>query len=255
MKRLLLAAGTALFLTTLQAPLAMADTTTSPSNSSETDAGALIGKKVVDANNDTVGKIDSVLVAPDGKVNAVVIDVSSWLESKKLMSVQWSDLRMNADGNVVTSLTKDQAKQASNYTYKNDQLRGQVFTSNNEVYRSNKMQTTATQNTTNTQADTSAQKGQSGLKNADGSVNASEVIGLQVRNPDNESVGKISEVLLNSKGSADGVIVDVGGFLGMGSHPVRLKWNEIQLHENGSEDFASTAMTKDQLKQLPAIKR
>ncbi|HVJ41855.1 MAG TPA: PRC-barrel domain-containing protein [Dongiaceae bacterium] len=253
MKRALLAAGAAIFLASLQPSAGIADTTTSVTNSSETDAGALIGKKVVDANNDTVGKIDSVLVNADGKVNAVVVDVSSWLESKKLVSVEWSDLKLNADGNVVTSLSKDQAKQAADYNYKNEHLRGHVFTSNNELYQTNGE--AASQTAANTQTDTTAEKGQSGLKNSDGSVNASEVIGLQVRNPENQSVGKISEVLLNNKGSANGVIVDVGGFLGMGTHPVRLKWNEIQLHENGSDDFASTSMTKDQLKQLPIVKR
>jgi len=255
MKRVLLAAGAAILLTTAQPALGVADTATSVTNASEMDAGALIGKKVVDANNDTVGKIDSVLVNPDGKVNAVVIDVSSWLESKKLVSVQWTDLKLNADGNVVTSLSKDQAKQAAGYNYQSEQLRGHVFTSDNQLYRNDGTAGTTSQNAANTQSDTSAEKGQSGLKNADGSLNASEVIGLEVRNPDNQNVGKISEVLLNNKGSTNGVIVDVGGFLGMGTHPVRLKWNEIQLHENGSDDFASTSMTKDQLKQLPIVKR
>ncbi len=43
---------------------------------------SLIGKNVVDANGDTVGEIDSVMVGPNGKVKNVVLDVSGWLQSK-----------------------------------------------------------------------------------------------------------------------------------------------------------------------------
>jgi len=41
----------------------------------------------------------------------------------------------------------------------------------------------------------------------------------------------------------------------VGAHPVRLGWKDIQLHDSGSDKFASIAMTKDQLKQLPAAKQ
>jgi sporulation protein YlmC with PRC-barrel domain len=254
MKRLALAGGVAALMAFGVPALSFADTTLSTTTSGETDAGSLINKKVVDNNNDTVGTVDSVLVNASGKVDAVVLDVSTWLESKKLVSVPWSELKVDSKGNLQTSLTKDAAKQEAAYQYKDQTYRGRVLNENNEIYAPDQAAGSNT-TSTNTATDTSTKAGSSGLKNADGSLNASEVIGLKVRNTQNEDVGKISEVLLANNGKADGVIVDVGGILGMGAHPVRLGWKDIKVHANGSDSFASTAMTKDQLKQLPEAKQ
>jgi len=251
MKKLAFAGGVAALMVLTTPAISLADTTVSTTTSGETDAGALINKKVVDANNDSVGTIDSVLVSASGKVDAVVIDVSSWLESKKLISVAWNDLKVDSSGNIRTSLTKDAARQAAGYEYKDQSYRGRILTDTNGTYQPS----TANNNNTNGQTDTSAKASESGLKNADGTVNASEIIGLKVRNTQNEELGKISEVLLNGNGRANGVILDVGGVLGVGAHPVRIGWKEIQLHENGSDKFATVGMTKDQLKKLPAAKQ
>lgn len=259
MKRLGLVGGVAALMAFGVPAISFADTTLSTTNSGETDAGSLINKKVVDSDDQTVGTVDSVLVNASGKVDAVVIDVSSWLESKKLVSVPWNEMKVDSKGNIETNLTKASAQQAAAYEYKDQTFRGRVLNENNELYTPDQAAgTTAatTTSTTNTATDSSTTKvGSEGLKNADGSLNASEVIGLKVRNTQNEDVGKISEVLLTNNGKAAGFIVDVGGILGVGAHPVRLGWKDLKLHENGSDVFASIAMTKDQLKQLPAAKQ
>ncbi len=82
--------------------------------------------------------------------------------------------------------------------------------------------------------------GKSDLKNADESLNASELIGLKVRNAQNETVGKISEVLFER--------------MGVGAHPVRLTWKDIALHADGSDNYATISISKNPLKQLPAAK-
>ena len=258
MKRLALVGGVAALMAFGVPAISLADTTLSTTSSGETDAGSLINKRVVDSDNQTVGTIDSVLVNASGKVDAVVIDVSSWLESKKLVSVPWNEMKVDSKGNIETSLTKASAQQAASYEYKDQTYRGRVLNDNNELYTPDQAAgtTAATTSATNNETDSSTAKvGSEGLKNADGSLNASEVIGLKVRNTENQDVGKISEVLLSNNGKAAGVIVDVGGILGMGAHPVRLGWKDIKLHENGSDTFASITMTKDQLKQLPAAKQ
>ena len=100
----------------------------------EVDAGKLIGQEVYDANGDKVGEIDSVMVAPKGKVDSVVIDVSGWLESEKLVAVKWSDLKTGEDSKIVSALTKDSAKAAAAYDYTDPALRGQVLTESGERY-------------------------------------------------------------------------------------------------------------------------
>lgn len=90
--------------------------------------------------------------------------------------------------------------------------------------------------------------------NADGTLNASEVIGMTVVNNQNDSIGKIGELLLDKNGQVSGVIVDVGGFLGIGSHRVLLPWNQVKLTNNNGTFEAQVNADKETLKQMPAYK-
>jgi sporulation protein YlmC with PRC-barrel domain len=90
------------------------------------------------------------------------------------------------------------------------------------------------------------------IKNADGSINTSKLIGLNVENGDGDVVGEVGEVVLEENGSVQGVVVDVGGFLGIGVHPVLLNWKDVQLSGAQSDVKALVNATKDRLKALPA---
>lgn len=218
--------------------------------SGEVDAGKLIGKNVVDAQGNTVGEIDSVLVNEKGKVDAVVLDVSSFLESKKLITVPWTDLKTNADGEITSSLTKEVAKSASDYKYKSDDARGKVLTQSGDVYTA-KMADSGEVTSTSTNTTDAAAGAKTAMKNNDGSLNASQIIGLKVTDAQNQSVGEVSEVLLGENGKVDGVVVDVGGVLGVGAHPVRLGWKDLHLMEKDDTPTGMVKMTVDELKAMP----
>lgn len=265
------------------APFAMADnaivTGTDPvqiaqAAEGEVDAGKLIGQDVYDANGDKVGKIDSVMVDPNGEVNSVVIDVSGWLESEKLVSVEWSDLKTGEDDKIVSSLTKDSAEAAAAYEYKDQNLRGQVLTETGEPYVAADADAPADTTTDETAtatadadadapADTTADEtatatadaaatDNSAVINADGSLNASKLIGLDVQSPEDQKVGDIGEVVLDKEGQVEGVVVDVGGFLGIATHPVLLDWKDVTLASQDGKDRAVVNLTKEKLEQMPA---
>jgi sporulation protein YlmC with PRC-barrel domain len=265
------------------APFAMADDTivtgTDPvqiaqAAEGEVDAGKLIGQDVYDANGDKVGNIDSVMVDPNGEVNSVVIDVSGWLESEKLVAVEWSDLKTGEDDKIVSSLTKDSAEAAAAYEYKDQNLRGQVLTETGEPYvaadAAAPADTTADETATtdadaDAPADTTADgtatatadadanaTDDSAVINADGSLNASKLIGLDVQSPEDQKVGDIGEVVLDKEGQVEGVVVDVGGFLGIATHPVLLDWKDVVLASQDGKDRAVVNLTKEKLEQMPA---
>src|SRR5690349_946875 len=254
MKRELLL-GAALIAMLGAAPItAMAGSSTSAGNvgtvqiaAAEVDAGKLVGESVYDANGKKIGDVDSVMVDPNGKVTSVIIDISGWLESEKLIAVKWSDLQMGADGKIVSALTKESAQSAQAYMYKDKTMRGQVMTESGERYAAGGAAQPATNATTDTTGTT-----KSSIVNADGSLNASKLIGLNVQSPEDKKVGDIGEVVLDKSGKVDGVVVDVGGFLGMGTHPVLLHWNEVQLTNQDGKDRAIVNLTKDKLEQMPA---
>lgn len=68
--------------------------------------------------------------------------------------------------------------------------------------------------------------------------------------PGDEKVGTVSHV--HGSGPASQVIVDVGGFLGLGAKPVALPVSDLDFmrDENGTV-HATTGLTKDQAKALP----
>jgi sporulation protein YlmC with PRC-barrel domain len=257
------------------APFAMADSAIVADNDSvqiaqaaagEIDAGKLIGQEVYDAAGEKVGEIDSVMVDQGGEVNSVVIDVSGWLESEKLVAVEWSELKTGEDNKIVSGLTKDSAKAAAAYDYKDPAYRGQVLTESGERYVADAdapADGTATETAdadTDTTADATAAADadadtmaeDSAIINADGSLNASKLIGLDVQSTEDKKVGDIGEVVLGKDGSVEGVVVDVGGFLGIAEHPVLLDWKDVTLANQDGNDRAIVNLTKEKLEQMPA---
>jgi len=211
------------------------------------DAGTLIGKNVVDAKGDTVGEIDSVMVDSSGNVKAVVVDVSGWLQSEKLISLPWKSLTVTDDNVITSKLTQDEAKQATAYTYTDEGNRRKVLTEQGEVYAAG------------SDADMTTASGGDGtlgtpVKNPDGSINASQLVGLNIQNGDGDKLGEVGEVVIASDGGLQGVVVDVGGFLGIGTHPVLLNWKDLNITGKGDDVKAVVNTTKDSLKSLPEYK-
>lgn len=67
---------------------------------------------------------------------------------------------------------------------------------------------------------------------------------------DDEDIGSVSHV--HGSGSTAQVIIDVGGFLGIGAKPVAVPVAQLDfMRDEDGEVHAVTAWTKDQLKDMP----
>jgi hypothetical protein len=67
---------------------------------------------------------------------------------------------------------------------------------------------------------------------------------------DDVKIGKVSHV--HGSGSSATVIVDVGGFLGIGAKPVAMATNQLNfMRDDDGAVHATTSWTKDQVKALP----
>jgi sporulation protein YlmC with PRC-barrel domain len=60
---------------------------------------------------------------------------------------------------------------------------------------------------------------------------ASKVVGLNVYNDKNESVGSINDILIDKSGNAKAAVLGVGGFLGMGEHLVAVPFDKLKFVE------------------------
>jgi sporulation protein YlmC with PRC-barrel domain len=76
-----------------------------------------------------------------------------------------------------------------------------------------------------------------------------ELIGSNVYSYDNEDVGEIGEIVLTDEGKTDAVVIDVGGFLGLGEKPVAVAFEDLEFRADESGRlYVYTQFTEDQLK-------
>ncbi len=87
--------------------------------------------------------------------------------------------------------------------------------------------------------------------NASGDMAAGSLIGTRVRNANKEAIGKIDDVYLDKDAKVSVVVISVGGFLGVGSKDVGVKWSDLTLSQEDTSLIVTTALTKDQLLALP----
>jgi sporulation protein YlmC with PRC-barrel domain len=79
-------------------------------------------------------------------------------------------------------------------------------------------------------------------------VRADDLIGSTVYGANDENIGNVGDVLLNADGGIDAVIVDVGGFLGLGTREVALGTDDVEfMRDEGDNLYIYTAYTQEQL--------
>lgn len=83
-------------------------------------------------------------------------------------------------------------------------------------------------------------------------VDAKELLGTDIKNAQNETVGEVQAVQLDSSGQVRNLIVGVGGFLGLGERAVAVQPSAVMVADGG--DTIRTTLTKDQLKAMPEYK-
>jgi sporulation protein YlmC with PRC-barrel domain len=61
-----------------------------------------------------------------------------------------------------------------------------------------------------------------------GDWRASKLVGLNVYNDNNESIGSINDLLTDKSGNIKAAVIGVGGFLGVGTHLVTVPFDKIK---------------------------
>jgi PRC-barrel domain len=79
---------------------------------------------------------------------------------------------------------------------------------------------------------------------------ASKVIGSSVLNDANETIGRIDDLLVTRDGKEPYAVLSIGGFLGMGTHMVVVRYDSLKFADN---KIVLPGGTKDGLKMLPAF--
>jgi sporulation protein YlmC with PRC-barrel domain len=256
------------------------------------DAQKLIGQTIENGNGDNVGEVESVVIDGDGNVKYVIAGVGGFLGlGEKHVALHWDELTISENGDkVMANVTKEQLEALPEHKFPETAKPGMVYSYDDDVavnpYIAERTPPAAAETTTAPTADSTAAAPEAApetpppaattestadtttaaapettppeaaIEPAAGipGMRASEIIGASVNTSDGASIGEISEVIVQSNGSINGVIVDVGGFLGLGEKPVLLGWNDLSFAGNADAVVVSTALSKEQLNSMPAYK-
>ena len=227
----------------------------------EVDADAYEG---VQTGWNDIGEVNDILLGRDGKVDAVLVDIGGFLGiGERQAAVDMDALRFVQDSATDADdwflvMRGDRALIESAPEYR----RAAVVTEA-EVEAQAEAPAAAeadVESAPAAPADGTASDGTAprydlpeGYAIVEPSVLTAEMLtGANVYGPNNNDIATIADLVLTPEGKVSQVVMDVGGFLGMGEHRVALPMERISVAQRDGGDIrVYTDMTEDELKALP----
>lgn len=266
--------------TTEAAPAEPLDTSILASGYTVTDkdnlATEIIGKQVYSssaADAEHIGDVNNLVIGEGGEVAAVVIGVGGFLGiGEKNVAVNYAELEWVTaeDGSerFVLATTKEALETAPNFETTDDAADAAPANTTAPAADANAPAATAP-------ADKAAPADKSADAMApadpaataagpidratltDAPLTAEELIGTNAYGPGDEHLGAIGDVILGADGKAvDAVIIDFGGFLGIGTKPVAVAVENLRFATNANGDkFLFLNVTRDQLDKAVAYNK
>jgi sporulation protein YlmC with PRC-barrel domain len=215
----------------------------------------IMGAAVYDSTADDaakIGDVNDIVLDKNGNAKLVVIGVGGFLGmGEKNVAYDFSKLEwVNKKGDrwLVAKTTKDELKAQPNFDTKayDTAAASTTQTTNNTA------DTKATTSKTDTTATASIDKSTLTEMPSD-KISAANLIGTNVYGADDAKVGEIGDVILTGDKKVDTIIVDVGGFLGIGEKKVAVGMENLKFmtDKNGNR-YLYTNFTKDQLEAQTA---
>lgn len=211
-----------------------------------------------------IGEINDVIMSRGGTVEAVLVDIGGFLGmGERQVAINMDALRFvsdnettdNADDYFLVMTAADaMVKEAPEY------IRGAKALNQTAIAAGPVSAASVTGSDDDTAPIDRSISAQGSVIVRDGYVSAEpgllttkKLIGAPLYGEADASIGKVSDLILNADGQITDVVVDVGGFLGMGSKPVALKLSDLTVlrEEDGDDLWVYVSQTKDQLKTMP----
>jgi sporulation protein YlmC with PRC-barrel domain len=225
-------------------------------------ASQLIGETVYASeaeDAETIGEVNDLIVADDGDIDAAVIGVGGFLGvGEKNVAVSFDSLKLvtdkDGDRYVVLDTTKEELQGAPEFDVQAAVRPAEPAADATAAAPAPRGDMTAeAPQTINPTAPieppAAAVPGRDTLKSMDvATISSDNVIGATIYSSNDESVGEISEVVLTQDGKIDAVIVDVGGFLGIGAKSVAIAFDALDFKADESGNiYVYSTFTEDQL--------
>ena len=226
-------------------------------------ATEIIGKQVYSseaADAEHIGDVNNLVVGDNGQIAAVVIGVGGFLGiGEKNVAVNYSELKwVVADDNTerfVLPTSKEALEAAPDFKAEDQTPPPNAAPADNNAApaaNTKPADSNAMAPADNTVAP-AATIDPSGF--TDVQLTADELKGTTAYGPNNEDLGKIGDVVLADDGkTVDAVVIDFGGFLGIGTKPVAVAFENLKFQQDQNNNrFVRLNVTRDQLDAAPAF--
>jgi len=190
------------------------------------------------------GEIDDVLLSQEGRVQALVVDAGGFLgmnESTRRVDIQ--EVRIVPDSD-------DQGRFFALYAGDRNSFE------QSEPFDEASLQDGTARGTEMWRDEFSGEQADVAFT----SITTDELIGTAVYGTEDEWIGEIEDIAMTDGGSIEAVIVDVGGFFGLGAKPVAVKMDMVQLRRGEGDTFgaglrAYVSATEEEIESLPEWQR
>jgi hypothetical protein len=202
-----------------------------------------------------VGEINDVILGRDGEIDAVLVDIGGFLGiGERQIAVSMSSISFVSDAEtedahdffLVIPASRAILEDAPEFSI---------------PWMNADLGTDIEQNATPSgEVDTTMRTPieRDGYMTADVQALTSEMLtGAPVFDPADKRIGEVSELTLTDAGEIESVIIDVGGFLGLGEKPVALTLDQIDIlrQDNGDDLRVFVSKTEAELEAMPTYEK
>lgn len=196
---------------------------------------------------DNIGRINEIVLSRDGQVRAIVIGVGGFLGMGE------RDVAVTMDQVTFASDPDDRAQMHVIVNVSAEMLEGSPAYVRSSMIDGEPADRTVVATTDRT-ALARPEITRDGYNAVDATrVTTAMLVGATVYDPSDTSVGRIDKLVLDAEGAISNVIIDFGGFLGMGSHQVSLRFDELTVltNDRATDMRVYVDATKEQVQSLP----
>lgn len=228
-------------------------------------ASELIGETVYTSTADdaeAVATIDDVVMHENGMIRGVVLTAGGFFGiggSNYFVPMDHIEVTQNPEGGfwLITDLQPDALDNIETFAKERpgddagwqdlsqDSGQGQLQTSDSQAYTPERPAGAESAETP-----MQAQPAQPDASAQADAVLADDLIGSDIVGVDDESIGSVSDLVLDHEGKFEAMIVDVGGFLGIGSKSVAVAYDEMNIRQDEQGNLVVyTQLTRERLEQ------
>ena len=220
------------------------------------DAAELMGDSVENGEGEKLGDIETLVVAEDGTIEHVVLGVGGFLGiGEKEVAVPWDRFTVvPEEDRLVADLSREELEALPEFDWPEDYQEGTLISPQPTTTVDTSQQTASTETTTEeaaeeaeettseqtaettTTEETDAAEAEAELQPLD-SMLAGDLIGAQLVAADGQEIGDVDDVVIGKDGTAQGVVTEIGGFLGIDEKHVMISWSDVEPKRDADGDL------------------